>query len=140
MDARQGKEWDAKREKLDTVGVPQPTSDEKLPFNLVSGVRTRPSACSQGSRPKGLPELCGIQVNGERPCCASPDATISPGNRLLQAQQLGAFHPKDCERLAGTAEVYMHLVGIGCSLPAWSECRPQAFIDIHLARVSSSCR
>jgi len=43
MDGRKG--WNEKREKPDTVGVPQPTSDEKLPFNLVSGVRTRPSAC-----------------------------------------------------------------------------------------------
>ena len=76
------------REKLDTMSVPQPTSNERLPFTLVSGVRTRPSAYSQGSRPQRVPELCGIQVNGERPCCASPDATLSPGNRPSQAQQV----------------------------------------------------
>jgi hypothetical protein len=45
------------------VGVPQPTSDEKLPFNLVSGVRTRPSASAQGSRPKDFVEFCEIQTD-----------------------------------------------------------------------------
>ena len=45
------------------MGVPQPTSDQKLPFNLVSGVRTRPSASVQGSRPKSVVEFCEIQTN-----------------------------------------------------------------------------
>src|SRR5258708_10474663 len=43
--------------------MPQPTSDEKLPFNLVSGVRARPSASAQGSRPKSVVQFCEIQTD-----------------------------------------------------------------------------
>src|SRR5581483_9868123 len=43
---------------------------------LVSGVRTHPSACSQGSSPKGEEEFCGTCTKEERPLWASPLPTV----------------------------------------------------------------
>jgi hypothetical protein len=54
-------------EKAGSVGMSQPTSDEKLDFNLVQGVPTYPSAFYKGSSPKGAREFCGTRSTGELP-------------------------------------------------------------------------
>jgi len=74
------------------VGAPQPTSDEKLPFNLVSGVRTRPSASAQGSKPKSVVEFCEIQTDAVA-SLAMPlpvQRVHEPGSRLKLNRTLAA--------------------------------------------------